>query len=263
MQNAKANIIIFLIVTTLLIVILAGLIVTLIYLYQKKQLAYQNNLADLKLDHEKNLMSSQLEIQENTFQHISREIHDNINLSLTLAKLKLNTVGFSENETNPYQVKSSIELISKAIDKLSDISQSLNSDIISSQGLITAVDNEIAQIKETGLLAIQLDITGNTVYMDNHRELIIFRILQEALNNIIKHSTASVAQVLLHYDDYGLNMVISDNGKGFVLLELNEINKAGKAGLKNMETRARAINGSMQIDTAPGLGTKLLFYIPY
>ena len=76
-------------------------------------------------------MATQLEIQEDTFQHISREIHDNINLSLTLAKLNLNTLNWSEKEKAISQVNSSIDLISQSIANLSDISKSLNSDIIS------------------------------------------------------------------------------------------------------------------------------------
>ena len=98
MQSGKNDIIIFLLVTTVIILLLTGLIISLIYMYQKKQLTYQQNLEKLKLDHEKNLMAAQLEIQEETFQHISREIHDNINLSLTLAKLHLNTLNWQEKE---------------------------------------------------------------------------------------------------------------------------------------------------------------------
>ncbi len=147
MQADKFDIVVFLIATTILILLLAGLIITLIYLYQKKQLAYQHNMETLKLDHEKTLMSAQLEIQEDTFQHISREIHDNINLSLTLAKLHLNTLNWNEKEKMACQINSSIELISQSITNLSDISKSLNSDIINSQGLITAVKKEVQKIQ--------------------------------------------------------------------------------------------------------------------
>ena len=153
MQADKFDIVVFLIATTILILLLAGLIITLIYFYQKKQLAYQQNMETLKLNHEKTLMETRLEIQENTFQQISREIHDNINLSLTLAKLHLNTLNWDEREKTASQINSSIELISQSITNLSDISKSLNADIINSQGLITAVNREIQ--KNTGDRFIQ------------------------------------------------------------------------------------------------------------
>ena len=263
MQSSKVSLIIFLVISTLIILLLLSLIISLIYIYQKKQLINQDNIDGLKIDYEKNLMASQLEIQESTFQHISREIHDNINLSLTLAKLKLNTIGFSQTPINAGDVKSSIDLISKAIDKLSDISKSLNSDIIASRGLIAAVENEVAQIKETGLIEIVLRITGSSMYMDCRKELVILRIIQEALNNIVKHSAASQTHINLNYDADHLNVTIRDNGKGFTPPDPDENTRAGKAGLSNMSKRIKAMTGEMTIESSPGQGTTLNFIIPF
>ena len=94
----KSQIIFFIIIPTILIFLLAGLIITILYFYQKRQIIYEKNLNALKLDFEKNILKTQVEIQEQTFQNISREIHDNISLSLTLAKLNLNTINWNENQ---------------------------------------------------------------------------------------------------------------------------------------------------------------------
>ena len=263
MQAGKNDIVIFLLITTVIILLLTGLIITLIYLYQRKQLAYHQNLETLKLDHEKNLMAAQLEMQEDTLQHISREIHDNISLSLTLAKLHLNTLNLNEREKATSQVNSSIELVSQSITKLSDLSKSLNSNIINSQGLITALENEILSIRETGLFAIDLHISGDPVYMDMQKELIIFRIIQEAFNNIIKHTKASHAGLILHYHASGLNITVRDNGSGFMLPDNIASDKSGKAGLKNMETRSKMIGGKMQLESIIDKGTVLSFSFPY
>src|SRR6266513_24872 len=88
----------FLIVTTLLILFLVALISTILFLYQKKRIAFIKNFEEVKIDYEKNLLKTQLEIQEHTFQNISQEIHDNISLSLTLAKLNLNTLDLSDKK---------------------------------------------------------------------------------------------------------------------------------------------------------------------
>lgn len=260
MQAGKNDIIIFLLVITVIILLLTSLIATLIYLYQKKQLAYQRNLETLKFDHEKNLMAAQLEIQENTFQHISKEIHDNISLSLTLAKLNLNTLSWNEKEKAIVQVNSSIDLISQSISNLSDISKSLNSDLISSQGLITAVKNEINRIRETGLFSVDMIITGEPVYMDVKKELIIFRIIQESFNNIIKHSGANLVSLTLDYSANQLQLTISDNGKGFIS---SDHTASGKAGLKNIETRTGMLGGKMQMASEENKGTNLSFIFPY
>jgi signal transduction histidine kinase len=263
MQSDKFDIAVFLVVTTIIILLLASLIFTLIFLYQKKQLAYKQNLESLNLDHEKSLMAAQLEIQEDTFQHISREIHDNISLSLTLAKLNLNTLNWKEKDIDLMQVNCSIDLISQSIINLSDISKSLNSDIISSQGLITAIENEISRIERAGLFDITLRITGEPVFLDTQRELIIFRIIQEAFNNVIKHATATHTVLTLHYEVAILYITFEDDGIGFTLSNNTAPGKSGKAGLKNMEARSKMIGGKMQLTSIPDKGTTLSFSFPY
>ncbi|MEI9810293.1 MAG: hypothetical protein WDO16_21820 [Bacteroidota bacterium] len=83
-----------------------------------------------------------------TLQTISRDIHDNINLSLTLAKLNLNTLDITNKEKSMEQLTYSIDIISKSIIDLTDISRSMNSDIISEQGLIKALELEIEKLKK-------------------------------------------------------------------------------------------------------------------
>jgi signal transduction histidine kinase len=260
-QTSKNDIIYFLIVTTGIILLLAAFIITLLYLYQKRQISYQQKMDSLKLDHEINLMSVQLEIQENTFQHISREIHDNISLSLTLAKLNLNTFDWSDPEKSTVKLNSTVQMISRAITDLSDISKSLNSEIISSQGLIKALENEVERILQTDIFNLHFNITGEPVYMDNHRELLIFRIIQEAFNNIIKHAQAKDALLTLHYTENQLHVIISDNGIGFSVTE-GDSKRKSKAGLKNMEARAKMIGGNMQIKSVIKNGTTLIFNMP-
>src|SRR5262245_53063350 len=125
MRTPKDDIVIFILITTFLILFLIGFIVTILFLHRRKQIKYQQNIHTLKLDHEKNLLQSKLEIQEQTFKHISQEIHDNISLSLTLAKLNLNK--FILNTDSVTLINTSIDQITKAIGDLSDISKSLDS----------------------------------------------------------------------------------------------------------------------------------------
>ncbi|TMI86028.1 MAG: hypothetical protein E6H06_21375, partial [Bacteroidetes bacterium] len=123
MQKAHYDIVLFLLVSTFLILLMAGFIVTILYLYRKKQLAYFKTIEELKFDYEKNLLHTQLEMQEQTLEHIAREIHDNISLSLTLAKLNLNTLDWNQPSRYRNQIDTSLQQISKAITDLSDISK--------------------------------------------------------------------------------------------------------------------------------------------
>ena len=228
-------------------------------MYKRRQNYFLKETEKLKLDYEKNLLSTRLEIQEETFLNISREIHDNISLSLTLAKLHLNTLDLSNRQKTEEQLNQSINLLSNSIIELSEISKSLNAELIAQQGLLKALENEIKRIEEIKLFKLEYKVEGNPVYLDAQKELIIFRIIQESFNNIIKHSAATVAELRLNYNASKLYVNISDNGKGF---ENEKIKNERQAGLKNMRSRTAIINGSMNLKSIPGHGTSLSFIIP-
>jgi two-component system NarL family sensor kinase len=262
MQRPHYDIVLFLVVSTFLILLMAGFIVTILYLYRKRQLTYFKTLEELKLDYEKSLLHTQLEIQEQTLQHISREIHDNISLSLTLAKLNLNTFDWYCPSKAKSQINCSLEQVSKAITDLSYLSKGLNSELIANQGLVEVLKNEVDRLKELNLFALNYTITGTAVFMDSQKELVIFRIIQEAFNNIIKHAKATIVKLSLHYDIEELKILITDNGKGFPKETISESKKSG-AGLNNMNKRAKVLNGKTIIQSRPEAGTSVYITIPY
>jgi len=262
MQKANYDIVLFLVVSTLLILLMAGFIVTILYLYRKKQLTYFKTIEELKLDYEKSLLHTQLEIQEQTLQHISREIHDNISLSLTLAKLNLNTFDWKSLSKAKIQVNCTLEQVSKAITDLSYLSKGLNSELIANQGLIEVLKGEVDRLKELSLFQLNYTITGTAVFMDSKKELVIFRIIQEAFNNIIKHAKATIVKLSLHYDIEELKILITDNGKGFSKETIND-NRRSSAGLNNMNKRAKVLNGKTIIQSKPQSGTSVYITIPY
>src|SRR5437773_4296929 len=262
MQKAHYDIVLFLLVSTFLILLMAGFIVTILYLYRKKQLVYFKTIEELKLDYEKNLLHTQLEMQEQTLEHIAREIHDNISLSLTLAKLNLNTLDWNQPSRYRNQIDTSLQQISKAITDLSDISKGMNREVITNQGLIEVLRKEITRLREMNLFELDYSISGNAVFMDSQKELVIFRIIQEALNNIIKHAAASSVRLSLDYSFDHIDVSIADNGKGFCKKTVAE-NKNSNAGLNNMQKRALLFNGKTTIDSKIGSGTTIFITIPY
>jgi two-component system NarL family sensor kinase len=261
MQKGINDIIVFLIAVSALILLLVAFIIAMLYLYKRRQVFFIQNLEQIKLDHEKQLLSAQLEMQEQTFKHISREIHDNISLSLTLAKLHLNTLDRNNSNELNWKICSSIELLSQSIYDLSDISKSLNADIIIQQGLIKAIENEMEKIRQAGNLKIRFELTGIPIYLESQKELIIFRIIQEAFNNIIKHSHAKEVVLNLHFTSTSLNISLCDNGTGFNIKD-PKVWRKNAAGLKNMEARIKMIKGTMHLNSHPGLGTSISFFIP-
>ena len=250
-------IVIFIIISVILILALVVFITVIIYRYQQKQNTYFKDMEALKASHQNALLQSRLEIQEQTFQNISREIHDNIGQKLTLAKLHLNTLNYADCSKTILQVTESVNMISEAINDLSDMSRSMSSEIILNNGLIKALELEAAQLKKSGIFKTNFSVTGNPIFMDANTELVLFRIAQEALNNIIKHTQAETIGIHLHYNSVLLTMLINDNGKGFNLDET----RLG-IGLQNIKKRTNMLKGNLSINTTPNIGTQIKIEIP-
>lgn len=238
------------------------LIIASLYFYSIKESKLKGDLIDLKSKHEKEVLLAQLEIQEETFRKISREIHDNISLGLTLAKLQLNNAIISDSKDTDTLV-ATVDLISKSLVDLNDISKSLDAKQMVAHGLINALQSEVDVIKKSGLLEADLEMSGEPVYLDAETDLILLRIFQEACNNIIKHANAKKIDVDLYYKPDELLMKITDDGKGFdvdAVRKNKEIRKM--SGLKNLETRAQLINATFEIISFPKVGTTINIKIP-
>jgi two-component system, NarL family, sensor kinase len=262
MSTTNTGLIIFLIVTTFVIAILIVFVILILFVLQKKQQTYLSQLKSIKLFYDKELFRAQLEIQEETFEHISREIHDNVGQFLSLAKLSLNTVDVTSRESAIEGIGSVTELLGTALDDLRDLSRNMNSEMIRNGGLKRAIEMQVGHLQRGGRFRVTFDIRGNYNYLNEQKEIILFRILQEAINNIIRHSCASDILILLCSIKQELKMYIQDNGKGFDTryFALNENNISG--GLKNMQKRARLINADIDIESSIGKGTKITVTTP-
>lgn len=257
-NSSEQGIIVFVAIASALILAMAVFISYIIYRYQQKQNKYYNELENLKIMHENDILQSQIEIQEQTFQHISKEIHDNIGQKLTLAKLHLNTLYLANEKRTDSQIKDAVTMISESIIGLRDISRSLSSESILNNGLEKALEYEFEHLQRSGLYAISFEVTGKTIFLNGQHELVLFRIVQEAINNIIKHAQASKIDILLHFEVHELSLQIKDNGRGFS----TEHNHPCGNGISNMKRRAITLNGIIEISSAPGTGTCINIKIP-
>lgn len=258
MQTNRETIILLVITASIIALLLILFVVLLLYFYQRKQIAYQKNIDSLKSEYEKNLLTTELEIQEQTLQHISREIHDNIGLSLTLAKLNLNTLDTASANTSASKIQESAGLIGKAIQDLSGISHGLNASVITSNGLIKAIEEEAVRVGSLGTLKIGMVISGESFFLDDQKELLLFRIVQEALNNILKYARATMARIELNYSPAQLCLTVKDNGCGF---DVDLPNNHMGSGLLNMQARTKILNGQFSISSNTS-GTIITITIP-
>ncbi|MEO8569065.1 MAG: ATP-binding protein [Ginsengibacter sp.] len=249
---------------TIFLIIVAIGIVLLVLVYQKKQLQYLSDREQLQVKFDKEILESKLEIQEQTFKNISQEIHDNIGQVLSLAKITINTMDCNDKEMLMEKISSSSRLVGQAIQDLRDLSTSLNADSIVEMGLVKSIEYELELVKKTGRYQTLLIKEGAYQRLPDKHELILFRIFQEALNNVLKHSKASEINMKINYNSANFIMHISDNGIGFDTSPVRGQGHDVKRGLgiKNIANRAGLIGADFRIISAEGKGTTIAIDLP-
>jgi signal transduction histidine kinase len=262
MQLQEIRIIIVILLCAIIVFGLALTILALISRHKKGLHDSKKEIENIKHEYEKKLLITQLEIQEFTFNKISSEIHDNISLGLTLSKLQINTF-IEKNENKTDKLIIAVDLISKSLTDLNDISKSLDGNHLLEYGLINAIESEMNVLRQTGLYDVEFDIIGEPVFLDHKIELVILRIMQEACNNTIKHARANSIRVELYFETECVKLKVVDNGIGFDLKKIEEKKEIRKmAGLKNVYSRAEIVGGRVEIYSIIDKGTAILIIIP-
>jgi two-component system, NarL family, sensor kinase len=263
MPEKNEYIIQFIATGSLLILLVAIFIVSFLFIHRNR---IKKHLLETKIINEhyqKEILQTQLEIQEQTLKNISQEIHDNIGQALTLAKLNLNTMLPQENQELKEKIIASKELVSKAIGDLRDLSRSLDTDYVKEMGLQRAIEYELEMIRKTGIIRTGLLVEGSLIRLDKQRELVLFRIIQETFHNIIKHAEAMDLHVSVFYKPELLELLVADNGKGMDLRPLNEDNSPNFGlGIRNMHNRAKLIGAQFNMRSILGAGTQVSISLP-
>jgi signal transduction histidine kinase len=221
-------------------------IISLVMVYRRKQVEYIHEQNRMKAAFEKELLEAQLEMQEQTMKNIAQEIHDNIGGTLSLAKLTLNRLNPEQLNGNLEKITDTKELVTKAIADLRTLSKTLHQEAVLSAGLIRAIEMELKLIGKACEMETSLEVSGKATPLDPQKELILFRTVQEILNNAIKHAEATCIHVYLLFQGSHLFLTVQDNGKGFDLKSVEKDPEKG-SGLRNMQNRTKLIGGELKI----------------
>ena len=255
MEIPIQDIVNILITGTLFVVILAGFIVLLAQLFNKAKRNFALEKENLSREIETQLLQTQLEIQEQTLEKVSQEIHDNIGQTLSFVKLSINTIDLNNAQQTQDKLTESKDLVTKAIQDLRNLSKSLNTNFIKETGLIASIEYQLAFLHKTGLYDTHFQSSDTTYSFAPDTEIVLFRVVQELLNNIVKHAEASRIQVCMDYTDEALKLMIVDNGKGFDKAILENKPQSKGLGLTNMKKRLDLVHSSINIDSSIGAGT--------
>ncbi|MET0638320.1 MAG: ATP-binding protein [Chitinophagaceae bacterium] len=243
--------------------LLVGFIVTILFLYQRRQRNQEVEIDKLKDKYEREALRSQLEIQENAFKTMGQELHDNIGQMLSVAKLTLSILPIEQTHPAYDQLQNSMEVLNKAIVDLSNLTKSLHTDRITQIGLSDSIRFELYALKKAGILEIFFHVDGTEEYFNEQKSVFLFRMFQESLNNILKHSKATQVKVNLSYFEDLFVMEISDNGVGFNVTEKKQsTNSHSGVGLKSIFNRAKLIGADLTIQSDAKQGTVIRIELP-
>lgn len=204
------------------------------------------------------LYNNQQKVQEQTLNHVSQEIHDNVGQLLSLVRMQLNQVAAIEGKENQL-IADAQENISRAMGDLRDMARGMSSDRIKLLGLMASVEQEAQRIQRSGSCEVNFKSTGTVQAIDYQKEIILFRVIQESLQNIFKHAGASRIDIFFQYQPDHLRIEVKDNGKGFIP---DKERRSGGLGLLNMQHRVELTGGKLTFDSKEGIGTTITIGLP-
>jgi signal transduction histidine kinase len=255
MLDSKEEIYSAVVIITIFAFLLIGIIIATSILYHNRKKKHLSEKA--KFSHI--LLQSQLEIKEQTLRHLAYELHDNLGQIASLIKINLNTLQLDDRGKSAQKIEDTKELTRQLITDLKSLSVSLNGDLIAKIGLLKGIENEVNRLNKTGQFITQLKVEGLSALLEESTTIILYRMVQEVINNIVKHSEAKRIDFLATTSENLFTLVIQDDGVGFNLEE--KVNSGG-SGLLNLQSRAKLIHAQFSIQSSPGVGTKICIELP-
>mgnify|MGYP003631676204 CR=1 FL=1 len=202
-----------------------------------------------------------LEGQETERRRVAIDLHDRLGGILSMVKLHFSVVTESlskDDQTHTKFMKAS-DLLDQATGEVRSISHNLMSGVLTKFGLVPALEDLRDKISQTGKLKVSLYSNELNSVLTAEQELQLYRIVQELISNILKHSQAKEANIQLTKGEDSVNLIVEDDGVGF---DLKEVNKKAGIGLINLKARVGKLNGNFHIDSGRGAGTTISIDIP-
>ncbi|MEX2512521.1 MAG: ATP-binding protein [Cyclobacteriaceae bacterium] len=229
-----------------LMVIMAVFIVTIVVIHRQRQIRNRHKIQILKADYENTILNAEKEIREETLQFVSQELHDNIGQLLSLAKLVL-------NHSDPSSVYEGKKLINQIIREVRALSKSINRDYIRDIKFEDFLSESLQRIENSGFCKTRLSVSGPIdELVKGDKKLVLIRVVQECINNAIKHASPTLLSVKIFVKKDVLHLWVVDDGKGF---DINQ--KSNGLGIINLGSRVKAIEGNLKVNSAVNKGTDI------
>lgn len=239
------------------------IIILLIALYIRQKAVKDRAIAEQRikrLEEEKKVLAAKalVEGQENERKRIAQELHDSLGALLSTTKMQFTTIKDKSPENKPLIERAS-KLLEQASSDVRRISHNMMPGLLTKLGLYDALEDLFDGLKESGELKVETIIPETEERLNENKEIMIYRIVQEMVNNTIKHSKAKNISFQLRLIDEQLLLQFADDGIGFNVEEQLEKKSLGLTGI---QSRINFLNGTMSLESGSGKGTRYLLEIP-
>jgi len=256
LELGKRNIIIGVILG---ILVLTGLISLL--LYNRYKLRQESKLQAEVIKQQDLATKAVINAEENERKRISSELHDGLGQMFSAVKMNLSGIAdnVNFNDENDRQIfDKTISLVDESCKEVRVIAHQMAPNVLLKSGLAAAVRDFIQKI-DSRKLKINLETFGLNERLDQNIEAVLYRVIQETVNNVIKHANANSLDIQLTKDEDGINAMIEDNGKGF---DTSKTDNFSGLGLKNIVSRVAFLKGNVDFSSEPNRGTLVAIHIP-
>ncbi len=255
MQVSTDNIIIIVILFTCIFFIAATALLTYVRMYNEKKRRHLEEKERMNIEFEKQLIQSQLETREETMSQVGEELHDNIGQLLNSTKLLIG-VAQRSLESPPETLVTANDTLSKAIQELRSLSKSLNKEWLEQFSFIDNLKTEVSRINAA--LLLQLHFRGpSSLPLAASGQIILFRIVQEVLQNALKHARAKNIFIDITGELTSISITINDDGIGW-----EEGPEKNGVGMINIRHRTGLLGGTVSWQSSPGMGTRVSIQLP-
>ncbi len=247
--------------------LLAGIILLLLgvgLLYSilvRRRLQYKNHLQETLIQEQNKSTRAIIEAEENERQRIASDLHDGVGQYITAARMNLESLTDKlrfDSETDRMTFQHAIALVADSAGEVRSISHNMMPNALLKNGLGMAVRSFLDSLNQQKI-KVQLFTDGINNPIDSNTEIFLYRIIQECVNNVLKHADASELNISILIDQREVDVTIEDNGKGFDIASLHE--KAG-IGIENIRKRIQFLKGEIHWDSVPGNGTTVVMNVP-
>jgi two-component system, NarL family, sensor kinase len=239
--------------------ILAGAIVLFVTFYQKRMFEARLKQQVLEGQFQQKVLEATLDSQESERSRVAGDLHDSIGGMLSAVRVGLSAIGRQLPDTHVLDAQK--QMLDDTIESVRKISRELMPATLEKFGLITAVRELCEKMQATTHIQIGVVELGETRSIDNRRQLAMYRITQELLNNAFKHSKATYIEVVLNFAE-NFYLIVEDNGIG---IDPRQMEQSGRKslGLFNIQSRVQLLSATVIIDRNKKDGSKITVSVPY